>query len=166
MAAPIAAGAGLLARLLGGLISTGKMAGSAAVGGIAGALPFMFMTGGSEEGPPTDLMGGGGGAGAGGEDIMALLQMLQGQAGGSRNQLKEDLAMSEGMLNMLNRQTLASRRPSTLGVADDLDAIIRGNEDLLGKIAYSEPLSMAQAYAMKGLYVPPPQPEVSFRGIM
>lgn len=164
MPAPIAAGAGLLARLLGGLVSTGKLAGSAAVGGIAGALPFMFMTGGSEEGPPIDLVGAGGGVE--GEDIMALLQMLQGQAGGSRNQLKEDLAMSEGMLNMLNRQMLASRRPSTLGVADDLDAIIRGNEDLLGKIAYSEPLSMAQAYAMKGLYVPPPQPEVSFRGIM
>lgn len=165
-ATPVIAAGGLLARLLSGLLSTGKMAGSAAVGGIAGALPFMFMTGGGEqEGPPTDLVGAEGGMGGGG-DIMALLQMLQSQAGGNRSDLKNELARSEGLLSMLDTIDLAGRRASSLGVADDLETIIRGNEDLLGKIAYSEPLSLAQAYAMKGLYAPPMQPEFSFRGLM
>lgn len=160
-ATPVIAAGGLLARLLSGLLSTGKMAGSAAVGGLAGALPFMFMTGGGEqEGPPTDLGGEGGG------DMMALLEMLQQQAGSNRSDLRNELARSEGLLSMLDTSDLAGRRASSLGVADDLETIIRGNEDLLGKIAYSEPLSLAQAYAMKGLYAPPMQPEFSFRGLM
>lgn len=163
MAAPVATG--LIAKLIAGLTSAGKVAGSAAIGGLAGALPFMLLTGdGGQEGPPTDLVGASGGEG--GEDIMSLLQMLQGQAGNNRNQLREDLASTQGMLSMLDRRELMSRAPSSLGVADDLETIIRGNEDLLGKIAYSEPLSMAQAYAMKGLYMPPPQPSFSFRGLL
>ena len=97
---------------------------------------------------------------------MALLQMLQSQAGSNRSDLKNELARSEGLLSMLDTSDLAGRRASSLGVADDLETIIRGNEDLLGKIAYSEPLSLAQAYAMKGLYAPPMQPEFSFRGLM
>lgn len=155
-----------MAKLLRGLMTGGKVLGGTMLGGIGGTLPFLLMDmfGNTEqESPPTDLGGEGGG---GGGDMMALLEMLQQQAGSNRSDLKNELARSEGLLNMLDTSDLAGRRASSLGVADDLETIIRGNEDLLGKIAYSEPLSLAQAYAMKGLYAPPMRPEFSFRGLM
>lgn len=152
-----------MAKLLRGLMSGGKVLGGTMLGGIGGTLPFLLMDmfGNTEqESPPTDLGSGDGG------DMMALLGMLQQQAGSNRSDLRNELARSEGLLSMLDTSDLAGRRASSLGVADDLETIIRGNEDLLGKIAYSEPLSLAQAYAMKGLYAPPMQPEFSFRGLM
>jgi hypothetical protein len=121
------------------------------------------------------FMGGGGGEEAmmqeeaGGEgDLLALLQNLQGQADTNDAQLRSDTALSSGAVDMLDRRQLVGSLPSALGAGvGDLESIIRGNEQILGQIAHSEPMTLAQAYAMKGLYGAQEEPtRFDFGGLM
>ena len=59
-------------------------------------------------------------------------------------------------------------RPGTLGLsrASMLEELIRGHEDELSRISYNEPMSLAQAYAMKGLYRDEPQVNLNFGDLL
>jgi hypothetical protein len=111
-----------------------------------------------------------GGEGAAGEqDLLALLGAMQGggMGGGSDFDLRELYQRSGSAADLATRRQLISSMPSSLGNRRaDLDEIIRGNRDMLGQIAYSEPMSIAQAYARQGLYGGPQQPQVNFQDLM
>lgn len=118
--------------------------------------PDLFMPSMEDMGlPPT----------SGGEgDIMDLLSGLQGAAESGVATRNEE-ARTRGMVNMLDRQDILGSQARMGGTAD-LDELIRGSEDMLGKIAYREPMSLAQAYAMHGLYAPKEPTRVDFGDIM
>lgn len=122
-----------------------------------------------------DLLGGRGeeagpmpGGAAGGEgDLLALMSALEGQAGRNAIDTRAQERYTSGLTQMLDREQAARAMPSTLGMGlGGLEEIIRGNEEMLGQIAHSEPMSLAQAYAMQGLYRPMEGARVDFRGIM
>lgn len=97
-------------------------------------------------------------------DIMDLLSGLQGAAE-SGVETRNEEARTRGMVNMLDRQDILGSQVRMGGTAD-LDELIRGSEDMLGKIAYREPMSLAQAYAMHGLYAPKEPTRLDFGDIM
>lgn len=117
--------------------------------------PDLFMPSMEDMGlPPT------GGEG----DIMELLAGLQGAAE-SGVETRNEEAFTRGLVNMLDRKDMLGARAQMGGTAD-LDELIRGNEQLLGQIAYREPMSLAQAYAMHGLYAPQEPTRVDFGDIL
>jgi hypothetical protein len=132
-----------------------------------GTLPLLMdmfrgQGGGGEEdmaalmgGPPT-------GGGEGGLDEMLMQAMDQDR----RVQLRGMEAESRGAANMANRRGFSSTPVSNAGFADDLETLIRGHERELGSIAHQEPLSLAQAFAMKGLYRPEEPTRFDFRNLM
>lgn len=128
-------------------------------------------------------MGGGGGEGGdggggmgmgepgmGGEegDILGLLGALQQQAQGSAAETRSEFARTQAGVNMLDRRDMAQASPSALGMgrASALEELIRGQEDALARMSYNEPMSLAQAYAMQGLYRPMEQSRVNFRDLI
>jgi len=145
----------------------GRIAGAGFTGLFAlSMLPMimeMFKGGGEERG----AMPGGGAAGE--QDLLALLGAMQGggMGEGSDFDLRELYQRSGAATDMATRRQMMSSLPSSLGNRRaDLDEIIRGNRDMLGQIAYSEPISIAQAYARQGLYGGPQQPQVNFQDLM
>jgi hypothetical protein len=124
----------------------------------------LLMGGGSEEEQLAMAMQGQGGEG----DLLAMLAGLQDQAEGSRSQLRGDVAESSAAVNAMDRMDMLRARPGTLGLsrASMLEELIRGHEDELSRIAYNEPMSVAQAYAMKGLYRDEPQVNLNFGDIL
>jgi hypothetical protein len=152
-----AAKSGIMAGLLKMLLGGGKyMAAST-----AGALPFILL--------PSLLGGEHGGGGASPQDEEEMLQLLQSMGGQARREAgttRSDMLRTNAMVNMLDRRDAMMSPTSSLGIADDLEQIIRGRESMLSKIAHSEPISLAQAYAARGLFNPVVEQPMSFRGIM
>lgn len=118
----------------------------------AGALPFILLP---------ELLGalhGGGGEMemAGGEsspqDLMALLGGLEGQAGGSYEDTKSDFYKMLGEQQSQRVLDAARSELPMAGVREDLQALTRGYEDQLAKISYNQPVSLAQAFAMEGIF--------------
>jgi hypothetical protein len=119
---------------------------------LAGAAPFILLP---------ELLGalhGGGGememAGEGGspQDLMALLGGLEGQASRSFDDTKSDFYK---MLGEQQSQRALEARASQLpmaGMREDLQSLTRGYEDQLAKISYNQPMSLAQAFAMEGIF--------------
>lgn len=87
----------------------------------------------------------------GGEDLMALLSGLSRQAGGSYEDTRAAVNRSFGALSAQEALDARSGRSNLRGTASDLEQLIRGHENELARIAYSEPMTIAQAYAMQGL---------------
>lgn len=98
------------------------------------------------------------GMGGGGErDLLALMSALGGQGGGRMS--PEDMKYMQGAQTMQERRNVFGAEPSSLGAGRaDLDAIIQGNQELLGRISHNEPVSFAQAMAQHGLYNAMSQP--------
>lgn len=126
-----------------------KMLGTSVVGGAAAtaaSLPIMYaMTPGME--------GGGGVPPQSDEEAMqALMALLQGGEGASRSMsdLKRELYASQAERRMMD--ILNMRGPASFaGSRPDLEAIIRGNEEMLGKLAYKEPPTPSEIFAKYGL---------------
>jgi len=131
-----------------------KMKGFGKIGlaATAGALPFILL-------PELlgALHGGGGGMEMGGggaspQDLQSLLGGLQQQAGGSYADTREDYY---NMLGSRSAQGMADAYSSdipTAGIRSDLQTLIRGYEDQIGRMSSTEPTSLAQAFAMEGIY--------------
>lgn len=117
--------------------------------------------GGEGRGEMEDLLGGPP-TGGGGLEEMLMQAMDQDR----RGQLRGMEAESRGAANMENRRGYSSTPSSNAGFADDLETLIRGHERELGSIAHQEPLSLAQALAMKGLYRPEEPTRFDFRNLM
>jgi len=126
----------------------GKMGLAATVG----ALPFILlpellgaMSGGGEEMPME-------GGGASPQDLMALLGGLEGQASRSYGDTQSDFYQMLG--EQQSQRTLDAARSELpmAGVREDLQALTRGYEDQLAKISYNQPMSLAQAFAMEGIF--------------
>jgi hypothetical protein len=119
---------------------------------LAGALPFIVlpellgaMAGGGEE----MAMEGGGSSP---QDMMALLGGLEGQASQSFGDTQSDFYQMLG--EQQSQRTLDAARSELpmAGVREDLQALTRGYEDQLAKISYNQPMSLAQAFAMEGIF--------------
>jgi hypothetical protein len=104
------------------------------------------------------------------DDILKMLASMQGGGFGAGSDLGDlrDLATNTGaQVDTINRRAFLGSSPSTMGTGSaGLEELIRGNRELLGQIAYTEPVSLAQAYARHGLYGSPETPSVDFRGII
>lgn len=87
----------------------------------------------------------------GGADLMQLLSGLGRQAGGSYDDTRAALNRSMGALMAQGALDARGGRANLRGTAPDLEQLIRGHEDELARIAHSEPMTIAQAYAMHGL---------------
>jgi hypothetical protein len=141
-----------MAGFLAGLPALLKMLGTSVVGGAAAtaaSLPIMYaMTPGME-----------GSGGVGGvppqsdeEAMQALMALLQGGGVDSRSMLdlKRELYASQAERRMMD--ILNMRGPASFaGSRPDLEAIIRGNEEMLGKLAYKEPPTPSEIFAKYGL---------------
>ena len=119
---------------------------------LAGALPFIVlpellgaMAGGEEEMPME-------GGGSSPQDMMALLGGLEGQASQSFGDTQSDFYQMLG--EQQSQRTLDAARSELpmAGVREDLQALTRGYEDQLAKISYNQPMSLAQAFAMEGIF--------------
>ena len=101
-------------------------------------------------------------------DILGLLGALQQQAQGGEAETRSEFARTQAGVNMLDRMDMARATPTTLGMgrAAALEELIRGQEDELARMSYNEPMSLAQAYAMQGLYRPMEQGRVNFRDLI
>lgn len=104
--------------------------------------------------PGMDEMAAGGMGGEGPEDLMQLLSGLEGQVSANKTDLYEDMSAAREAARMMDLQKsmdapLSGRyNPTTAG----LEEIIRGNEELIGRIAHREQPSLAQILAMEGIY--------------
>jgi hypothetical protein len=119
---------------------------------LAGAAPFILLP---------ELLGalhGGGGememAGEGGspQDLMALLGGLEGQASRSYGDTQSDFYQMLGEQESQRTLDAARSELPMAGVREDLQALTRGYEDQLAKISYNQPMSLAQAFAMEGIF--------------
>ena len=126
----------------------GKMGLAATVG----ALPFILlpellgaMSGGEEE------MGMEGG-GSSPQDLMALMSGLEGQATRGYGDTESDFYQMLG--EQQSQRTIDASRSELpmAGMREDLQALTRGYEDQLAKISYNQPMSLAQAFAMEGIF--------------
>jgi len=133
-----------------------------------GTLPIlmdMFRSGG-KEGGAAEMEGLLGSPPTGGGDSALEEMLIQAMDQDRRGQLRSMEAESRGAANMANRRGFSSTPSSNAGFADDLESLIRGHERELGSIAHQEPLSLAQAFAMKGLYRPEETTRFDFRNLM
>jgi hypothetical protein len=131
--------------------------------GLSSVPMLMSMFAGDGEGGGMAQGMGGPPTGEGG-DLMELLGSLS-EAGASPEELRGDYLQSEAAVRGLDRASLARGRVDYSGVAPGLETLIRGYEDELGRISYQEPMSLAQAYALKGIF-DPSQSDLSMRDIM
>jgi len=148
--------------------STGKLLGVSA----AGLVPLIafqkLMEPSAEEMMGGMAMGGGGE----GEDMEALMAMLGGglenQASSSAAETRSEYRRMMAQQDMGRRAAMSRAVPSSMGIpeAAGLEEIIRGNEEILSQIAYREPMTLAQAYAMHGLYSDPEDPNLNLEGLM
>ena len=106
-----------------------------------------------------------GAAGGGQEDVLSMLAQLQGMTEDSGD-LRGEEAFARGAASAADRRQIMSTPISGLGYAGGLEELIRGHEEELGRIAHNEPMTLAQAYAMQGLYQPQEQTRFDFRGLM
>lgn len=103
------------------------------------------------------LHGGGGememaGDGSSPQDLMALLGGLEGQAARGYGDTESDFYQMLGE-QQSQRAIDASRSELPMaGMREDLQALTRGYEDQLAKISYNQPMSLAQAFAMEGIF--------------
>lgn len=157
---------GLMKRLIRGAPAAANTALAAAF-----LLPMFGIGAGGGEGGGETGMGepGMGGLGMGEEgDILGLLGALQQQAQGGEAETRSEFARTQAGVNMLDRMDMARATPTTLGMgrAAALEELIRGQEDELARMSYNEPMTLAQAYAMQGLYRPMEQGRVNFRDLI
>ena len=111
-----------------------------------------FIGGGGGEVDMQGLMAGQGDMGSSPQDLQSLLGGLQQQAGGSYADTREDYY---NMLGGRSAQGMADAYSSdipTAGIRSDLQTLIRGYEDQIGRMSSTEPTSLAQAFAMEGIY--------------
>lgn len=120
-----------------------------------------------------EMMGGvamgGGGEGGDMEALMALLGGgLEDQASSSAAETRSEYRRMMAQQDMDRRAAMSRAVPSSMGIpeAAGLEEIIRGNEEILSRIAYQEPMTLAQAYAMHGLYSDPEEPNLNLEGLM
>ena len=97
-------------------------------------------------------MRGQGGMGSSPQDLQSLLGGLQQQAGGSYADTKEDYYTMRGERAASDMMDVLSNSPSIQGIRPDLQTLIRGYEDQIGRMSSTEPTSLAQAFAMEGIY--------------
>ena len=118
----------------------------------AGALPFILLPellgalhGGEEE------MGMEGGESSP-QDLMALMSGLEGQAARGYGDTESDFYQMLG--EQQSQRTIDASRSELpmAGMREDLQALTRGYEDQLAKISYNQPMSLAQAFAMEGIF--------------
>jgi hypothetical protein len=132
-----------------------------------GTLPLLMdMFRGGGEGGAAEMEGLLGGPPTGGGDSGLEEMLIQAMDQDRRGQLRSMEAESRGAANMANRRGFTSTSSSNAGFADDLETLIRGHERELGSMAHQEPLSLAQAFAMKGLYRPEEPTRFDFRNLM
>lgn len=119
---------------------------------LAGAAPFILlpellgaMAGGEEE------MGMEGG-GSSPQDLMAMMSGLEGQAARGYGDTESDFYQMLG--EQQSQRTIDASRSQLpmAGMREDLQALTRGYEDQLAKISYNQPVSLAQAFAMEGIF--------------
>jgi len=127
---------------------------------------LMEMFRGRGEGGAAEMEGLLGGPPTGGGDSGLEEMLIQAMDQDRRGQLRSMEAESRGAANMANRRGFTSTSSSNAGFADDLETLIRGHERELGSMAHQEPLSLAQAFAMKGLYRPEEPTRFDFRNLM
>jgi len=108
--------------------------------------------GGMEEAELQALMRGQGGMGSSPQDLQSLLVGLQQQASGSYGDTKEDYYTMRGEKAASDMMDVLSNSPSIQGIRPDLQTLIRGYEDQIGRMSNTEPTSLAQAFAMEGIY--------------
>lgn len=118
----------------------------------AGALPFILL-------PELlgALHGGGGememaGDGSSPQDLMALLGGLEGQAARGYGDTESDFYQMLGEQQSQRTIDAARSELPMAGVREDLQSLTRGYEDQLAKISYNQPMSLAQAFAMEGIF--------------
>lgn len=120
------------------------------------AAPFIPGLGGGggrmDEAELQALMSGQGGAGSSPQDLQSLLGGLQQQASGSYGNTKEDYYAMRGRESASDMMDILSNSPSIQGIRPDLQTLIRGYEDQIGRMSSTEPTSLAQAFAMEGIY--------------
>lgn len=161
-----------------GMRAPGKLrsfGGKALMGMNAAFIPIMLaqmgmsMFGGGEGGGD-DLaaMGTGGGPMGQEGEMMGLLSGLMGAADDSYEETEDELARTNSLLRVMDKRDMLLSSPDTLGLgrARGLEELIRGNEDQLARISYNEPMTLAQAYAMQGLYRPRESARLDFRELM
>jgi len=119
---------------------------------LAGAAPFVVL-------PEIlgALHGGGGEAGMAGEggspqDLMALLGGLEGQASHSYEDTKSEFYKMLGEQQSQRAVQASMSQLPMAGMREDLQSLTRGYEDQLAKISYNQPMSLAQAFAMEGIF--------------
>jgi hypothetical protein len=119
---------------------------------LAGAAPFILL-------PELlgAITGGGGememaGEGASPQDFAALLGGLEGQASQSFDDTKSDFYKMLGEQQSQRAIEAGMSQLPMAGMREDLQALTRGYEDQLAKISYNQPMSLAQAFAMEGIF--------------
>jgi hypothetical protein len=83
---------------------------------------------------------------------MALLGGLEGQASQSFGDTKSDFYKMLGEQQSQRAIQAGMSQLPMAGVREDLQALTRGYEDQLAKISYNQPMSLAQAFAMEGIF--------------
>jgi len=117
-------------------------------------LPMLtqMLSGNRDEVDMQALMAGQGGMGSSPQDLQSLLEGLQQQASGSYADTKEDYYTMRGEKAASDMMDVLSNSPSIQGIRPDLQTLIRGYEDQIGRMSSTEPTSLAQAFAMEGIY--------------
>lgn len=111
--------------------------------------------GGMEEAELQELMRGQGGMGSSPQDLQSLLGGLQQQAGGSYADTREDYYNMLGSNAARELTDVYNSDIPTAGIRSDLQTLIRGYEDQIGRMSSTEPTSLSQAFAMEGIYPSP-----------
>jgi hypothetical protein len=137
---------------LGSGLSHGAMWGMNALFVLPMLTQMLSGGGGMEEAELQELMRGQGGMGSSPQDLQSLLGGLQQQAGGSYADTKEDYYTMRGERAASDMMDVLSNSPSIQGIRPDLQTLIRGYEDQIGRMSSTEPTSLAQAFAMEGIY--------------
>lgn len=133
-----------------------KMKGFGKVGlaSLVGAAPFIVLP------ELLGAMAGGGGEaemgvvgdGSSPQDLMALLGGLEGQAARGYGDTESDFYQMLGEQQSQRVLDAARSELPMAGVREDLQALTQGYEDQLAKISYNQPVSLAQAFAMEGIF--------------
>jgi hypothetical protein len=120
------------------------------------AAPFIpGLMGGGDEVDMQALMAGQGGMGSSPQDLQSLLGGLQQQAGGSYADTREDYYNMLGSNAARELTDVYNSDIPTAGIRSDLQTLIRGYEDQIGRMSSTEPTSLSQAFAMEGIYPSP-----------
>ena len=120
-------------------------------------LPMLtqMLSGNRDEVDMQALMAAQGGMGSSPQDLQSLLGGLQQQAGGSYADTREDYYNMLGSNAARELTDVYNSDIPTAGIRSDLQTLIRGYEDQIGRMSSTEPTSLAQAFAMEGIYPSP-----------